>query len=380
MCWPKVSLIWINYNSSKILPVVFESIESISRLDYPSDRYELIIVDNGSTDGSFESIKEFLERKSHLRKKIIRLAKNSGFTGGNNIGFRARDPDSKYVALVNNDVMLIEDSLKNLVELLRGNSRIGAVQGILLKLTERNIVDTAGDFFVDVYPFVRPFLSGFPYKALKKPYKISFADGAFAVYSIEALVRSLGRSDRIFDEVMFAYFDDNILGIKLWCHGYYSILLPRIVGYHARSSTFGHINPFQHYLINRGHYVFATLFGTPKMKLSLYLQSLRFLTPFRPKALKSLKDYKQLIFTRVLALKHSTVLAKYLLSSWASYEDADSLSLERVPLIKLSLRETIHILIDPSRFQHIVDQSIARSLHNYYYEESCNHNRVYSQK
>jgi len=230
MGWPKVSLIWVNYNSSKILPVVFESIESVASLDYPSDRYELVVVDNGSTDGSFESIKQFLERKTHLRKKVIRLAKNLGFTGGNNIGFRARDPDSKYIALINNDVVPVEDSLKNLVELLRYDSRIGAVQGILLKLTERNIVDTAGDFFIDVYPFARLFLSGFPYKTLKKPYKISFADGAFAVYSIEALVRSLGRSDRIFDDVMFAYFDDNILGFKLWCHGYYNVLLPHIVG------------------------------------------------------------------------------------------------------------------------------------------------------
>jgi len=369
MTWPKVSIIWLNYNSSRILPTVLESLNSIVNLDYPSNRYELIIVDNGSTDDSFEKIRNLLENQSGLRKKIIKLEKNLGFTGGNNVGFRARDPDSKYVVLLNNDAVPTEDSLKNFVEFMLSDSKIGAMQGILLRLKEKNIIDTAGDFFVDVFPFARLFLSGSTYRTLKKPYKISFADGAFAVYSIEALIRSLGRSDKIFDEVMFAYFDDNILGIKLWCHGYYSILLPRIVGYHARSSTFGHINPFQHYLINRGSYVFTTLFGTPKMKLSLYLQTLRFLTPFRPKVLKNLKDYKQLIFTRLLALKHSTLLAKYLLNSWALYEDVDSLSLEKVPLIKLSLRESINVLIDPSRFEHTVDQSIARSLHNYYYEE-----------
>jgi GT2 family glycosyltransferase len=369
MSWPKVSLILVNYNSSKILPVVFESIESIASLDYPSDRYELIVVDNGSTDGSFESIKEFLERKSNLRKKVIRLTKNLGFTGGNNIGYKARDPGSKYIALINNDVVPVEDSLKNLVELLKGDSRIGAVQGILLRLTERNIVDTAGDFFIDIYPFVRPFLSGSPYKTLKKPYKISFADGAFAVYSIEALVRSLGRSDRIFDDIMFAYFDDSILGFKLWCHGYYNVLLPRIVGYHARSSSFRQVSPFQHYLTNRGGYTFTKLFGIPKMKISLFMQTLRFILPYRPKVLKNLRDYKQLIIAHISALKHSTLLAKYLLESWSSHEDLNLLNFERVPLIKLPLSKVIFTLIDPRAFSIFTDQHIIKTLRDYYYEK-----------
>jgi len=55
--WPKVSIIWLNYNSSKIMPIVLKSLESIISLDYPFDKLELIVVDNGSNDGSFERIK-----------------------------------------------------------------------------------------------------------------------------------------------------------------------------------------------------------------------------------------------------------------------------------------------------------------------------------
>ena len=94
MVWANVSIIWLNRNSSRIMPTVLESLESIADLDYPGDRYELIVVDNGSTDGSFERIKGFLEKKTSLRKKVIRLDRNLGFTGGNNVGFAARDRES----------------------------------------------------------------------------------------------------------------------------------------------------------------------------------------------------------------------------------------------------------------------------------------------
>jgi len=56
MTWPKVSIIWLNHNSMRIMSLVLQSLESIVNLDYPGDKFELIVVDNGSTDGSFETI------------------------------------------------------------------------------------------------------------------------------------------------------------------------------------------------------------------------------------------------------------------------------------------------------------------------------------
>ena len=49
--WPKVSIIWLNYNSRRILDIVLRSLESIVGLDYPEDRYELIVVDNAHLMG-----------------------------------------------------------------------------------------------------------------------------------------------------------------------------------------------------------------------------------------------------------------------------------------------------------------------------------------
>ncbi|MEM2507227.1 MAG: glycosyltransferase, partial [Nitrososphaeria archaeon] len=55
---PKVTIIWVNYNSSSFIELVLESLQAIMGLDYPN--YELIVVDNGSTDNSLSIIKETL--------------------------------------------------------------------------------------------------------------------------------------------------------------------------------------------------------------------------------------------------------------------------------------------------------------------------------
>jgi glycosyltransferase involved in cell wall biosynthesis len=75
MAWPKISIIWLNYNSSRILPIVLKSLESIINLNYPSSKFELIVVDNGSTDGSFEKLRSLLPEKVPLRRRLSDLVK-----------------------------------------------------------------------------------------------------------------------------------------------------------------------------------------------------------------------------------------------------------------------------------------------------------------
>jgi len=57
----------------KILPLMLQSLESIVSIDYLSDRFKLIVIDNGSTDESYERVREFLEKSSGLRKMIIKV-------------------------------------------------------------------------------------------------------------------------------------------------------------------------------------------------------------------------------------------------------------------------------------------------------------------
>jgi GT2 family glycosyltransferase len=272
--WPKISIIWLNYNSSKIIPIILKSLESIINLDYPSDKLELIVVDNGSNDGSFEKIKEFLGKRNSIRKKIIKLNRNLGFTGGNNVGFMARDKESKYVLLLNNDALLFQNGLKTLVEYAEVNSNVACLQGIVLKYGTR-LIDTAGGFIDE---FLQSHILGqsreYPW-ILRKPVYITYVDGSCAFYRVESIARCIG--NKLFIDEFFGYGDDNVLGLMMWNYGYKSVTIPEVVASHARSLTFGRESAFSAYLNERNR-ITLTLITNTRYKNVVLLYALNYMS------------------------------------------------------------------------------------------------------
>jgi len=227
---PLVSIIWVNYNSSKILNIVKMSLLSIKKLNYKN--YELIIVDNASTDGSFEQIKSYLNNIG-LKAKIIRTKHNLGFTGGNNIGYLMRNPKSKYIVLLNTDAIAYPDSLTKMVQAMESDPKCGALQGIILWLGKDSIY-SAG-IGIDEFMFANVIFGDTKYKPVHNDYYVSYSDGCYSIYRVEALEK-LGKVPFIWS--MFAYFDDNILGIKLWNIGYTVKCIPHITAKHLWRGTF----------------------------------------------------------------------------------------------------------------------------------------------
>jgi GT2 family glycosyltransferase len=310
----------------KILPLVLQSLESIASTDYPSDRFKLIVVDNGSTDGSFEKIREFVERRSGLRKKIIKLDRNLGFTGGNNIGFMARDRESKYVLLLNNDAVLLQHGLKTLVEYAEGFSGLAGLQGVVLKYGTR-LIDSAGGY---VNELLQPYSLGggreYPW-VLRRPVYVTYVSGACALLETGSILRCVG--GRPFLSELFGYYDETALSLMLWSCGYRLVAIPEVVATHAGGLTFRKVGTLKAYLLERNR-VALTLVTNTRYKHVVILQMLRNLATSIPTGLRALLP------TRTRAIVDGLELGRRLRSRGVF------INIYRAPVIRIPLKDLVN--------------------------------------
>jgi GT2 family glycosyltransferase len=274
---PKVSILWVNFNSYSFIQLVEESLKAIEDLDYPN--HELIAVDNCSVDGSYAILKNYLQ-DTRIDSKLIRLKRNVGFTGGNNVAFSARDPNAKYVVLLNNDAVPKKESLRELIDLLEYDEELGAVQGVILNLDERSI-DTAGDYLSELFEATSLFQGHRP-RSLKAPVFTTSPDAAYSVLRVKAIRRIPRQSEQLFDNYLFGYFDDHTLGLKLWNSGYKVKVFPTITAKHNRGSSFKRAKHLQAYLKMRNLLILNEI-SNSRYKNLLKLLCLRqaFTVPFR---------------------------------------------------------------------------------------------------
>ncbi len=159
-----VSIITVNYNGKNFLKGF---LDSVMNLNYPKDRYEMIVVDNGSKDDSLEFI-----RKNYPLVKIIKSEKNLGFGRGNNLGIKNSRGSLCY--LVNNDTFLDKNCLKNIVDCFNKESRkmkIGAVASKLVHVDKYLPINIEEVYSVEIKIDDK---SSFH----KDPYKLIYDDGA----------------------------------------------------------------------------------------------------------------------------------------------------------------------------------------------------------
>ena len=132
---PKVVVITLNWNGIKWIDLC---LRSLYRLNY--DNYEIVMVDNNSTDGSYDYV-----LKHYNEVNIIRNNENLGYSKGFNVGINyAMSLGADYVLLVNNDTWIGTNALKFLVETAETDEKIGFVTGKVLFLSERRTIQTTG--------------------------------------------------------------------------------------------------------------------------------------------------------------------------------------------------------------------------------------------
>ena len=226
---PRVSLVILNWNGRHHLEPCFRALRA---LDYPDDRYEVVLIDNGSDDGSQAEV-----RAKHSWVRLVENPRNTGFSAGCNQGAEtARDGelDPEVLVFLNNDIHVDEKFLRELVAPIVH----GACTATTAKMYSWNgeVLNSAGggSNFHGI-GIQRGYLAN-PSKEYDTPRKSLFPCGGAMAMTTEAFFDVGG-----FDEEFFAYYEDVDLGWRSWVLGYEIHYVPSSVCYHHHSSTSGRV-------------------------------------------------------------------------------------------------------------------------------------------
>lgn len=227
----KVCIVVPNWNGKRSLP---DCLDSLLGQVMPAD---IIVVDNGSTDGSLE----LLADKYH-RVEVLALGKNIGFAGGVNAGIkRAMVLGARYVALFNNDAIADKKWLQNLVEHLSANPKVGIVTSKIIS-SANDVLDSTGEFYTSwglPYPRGRGEKVSDTYDNHRRVFG---ASGAASLYRIKML-KEIG----LFDEDFFAYYEDVDISFRAQLAGWKISYEPRAIVHHDIGGTSGKIKDFTTY-------------------------------------------------------------------------------------------------------------------------------------
>lgn len=216
----KTTIVIPNYNGIKYLADCLDSLRNQTTEDFI-----ILVVDNGSTDGSYELLSDYPE------VKVIRFEDNLGFCGAVNAGIKAAE--TEYVLLLNNDTTAKESFVEKMEEAIEKNDRIFSVNARMLNMYEPELIDDAGDLYCALgWAFAR----GKDSKAedYSTPCKIFFSCGGAVLYR-KSVFEEIG----YFDERHFAYLEDLDIGYRARIYGYTNIYQPEAEVFHAGSGFSG---------------------------------------------------------------------------------------------------------------------------------------------
>ncbi len=220
--YPLITISIVNLNGQNYLK---DCLESIKNLNYSQDKIEVIVVDNGSSDGSIEFLKV-----NYSEVKIIKNRKNLGFAYANNQA--AEIASGEYIAFLNNDTKVDENWLIELLRPIYMNDEIVASGSKVLSMDGKSLDYVGG-------------MINFEGKGFQIDYGVSIEDDEHHVSKYMPFVNGgammvqkavfLGSGG--FDEDFFAYYEDVDFGWRLWVLGYMVIFAPDSIVYHHHHGT-----------------------------------------------------------------------------------------------------------------------------------------------
>ncbi len=219
---PLVSIIIVTWNSEKHLPACLDALSVQTNKDF-----EVVIIDNGSTDQNYLNLEE---KYSDLKLTIKKNNENLGFAIANNIG--ARLARGKWLALLNADAFPEPDWLERLLEATQTypNAFFTSRQ---IQANNPKFLDGEGDIYhVSGLAWRKNY--NLPVYPLNEDQEVFSACGAAALYPRQEFLDAGG-----FDEDYFSYHEDVDLGFRLRLRGLNCVLVPQAIVHHVGSASTG---------------------------------------------------------------------------------------------------------------------------------------------
>ena len=250
-----VSIVIVSYNSGQFLNNCLESIYAHAK----GLSFEIILVDNASTDNSFVTICETFVTICGIKNK-----ENLGFSAANNIG--SSHASGKYILFLNPDTLLVDDAITTMHKFLESADNTVAACGARLQNRDGSYSVSFGNFptlfqqFSDIgfRAFYKRYydrkLSISPPCNFIVPQPVGYLSGA-DIFIRKDIFQQIGG----FDERYFMYYEDTDLFYRLHKAGYHSWLLPQVSITHIGSSTSdsdGTFNYSKYSMLEKSKYLF----------------------------------------------------------------------------------------------------------------------------
>ena len=217
----EVSVIIPNFNGIAFLDSVLASLEGQTLKNF-----EVILVDNGSTDGSCSFV-----TANYPWVHLIELSEDFGFCGAVNAGIRAAK--APYVLLLNNDTEVKEDFVEEMLAAIRRHKNAFSCGARMVQYHDRDKLDDVGNYYCALgWSFARG--RGKDIHAYETEDRIFSACAGAAIYR-KKILEKIG----YFDEEHFAYLEDTDIGYRARIYGYENWYAPKAIVYHVGSGTSG---------------------------------------------------------------------------------------------------------------------------------------------
>lgn len=237
--FPRVSVVIVNYDGGRHLPRCLESLRQQTLQDF-----QLIVVDNASSDGSMAAVEKFPNVQTVYNEQ------NKGFAAGQNQGFAlSRAP---FILALNYDLIVRPNFLENLVSALAGDPSAGWACAKLLNMSHEG--EPLPSFYAaghtlepDRFPRLRGNGEDDQGQYDRKEYVFG-APGAAALYRRE-LVRSAEIDGEFFDESFFTWFEDVDVDWRAQNLGWKCLYVPEAVAYHVGHIGEEYTEPFRSFRV-----------------------------------------------------------------------------------------------------------------------------------